>query len=832
MKQFLLITLFAVSTFSHSSAQTFPGGMMGGGTPKIYDGKISGVITDAVNQKAVEFANVALYKMSDSTKAIDGAITDEKGFFKLKDIKNGKYRIGISFIGYLTLNFDSIEITDKKTNIELGKIIFKPKSKVLKEANVEEEAPLIENKIDKIVYNASKDISVKGGNAQDVLRKVPMVTVDLEGNVELRGTQNVKVLINNKPSSIMAATVADAMKMIPADEIEKVEVITSPSAKYDAEGTGGIINIITKKKNIEGLSGSVNVGVGTRTSNLFGSVNYRQGRFGLGVNAGGFGYNGKGNLNSLRTTDNGIVPYYLKQGGDNSTFGAGPYAQMNADYDINSKNSLTASFRLNGMIRKNKGDIDNSVSFDNTNYTPLFTNHSDVKTSRLGYDANLDYKRTFAKTDQEFTLSTQLTNSASNTDYGVYYDTLDHEYYREKSLNESNNREATLQADYVHPFTKKTSLDIGAKTILRDVKSDYRYDTLDYATDVYFPVTSRNNVFDYTQNIYAGYVQGSTTIGRWGFKAGVRFEATEVNGKFENETENPPLNSLYNNLIPTGTISYTKSAKYSLKLSYTQRIQRPSMNYLNPYINQSDPTNISYGNPNLEPEKSHSFEFGHSLFRKFGSINSSVYHRFTNNAIESIRFVDKGIYQTTYANIGENTTTGASIGANIIWKQKLVIGGNFNIYYYTVKSTENDLSNDGINYNINLYGNYKFNKQWGVQLFGNFSGPKYSLQGKSTSFFFYNMSARREFKNEKGGIGLGLDNFFTPYINFKNEYSGDGFTYNSTNKFFFLGVRVSFDYRFGKVSFNNSKKKGIKNDDLKQGGDDGNGMGNMPGGGK
>lgn len=829
MKNSLLYLIYVLFIFCRADAQSFPGGMLGGNnTPKIYDGKISGTINDGGTQKPVEFASVALYKMSDKEKPLDGVVTDEKGFFKLKNIKNGKYRISISFIGYQTYTIDSIEITDKKSNIELGKILFKPNTKLLKEATVEEQAPLIENNIDKIVYNAAKDISVKGGNAQDVLRKVPMVTVDLDGNVELRGTQNVKVLINNKPSSIMAATVADAMKMIPADEIEKVEVITSPSAKYDAEGTGGIINIITKKKNIEGLSGSINAGAGTRSSNLFGNINYRQGRFGMGLNVGGFGYRGKGDLNSIRATEGGATIYYLKQEGNSSVFGMGPYSQLNTDYDINSKNSLTASFRLNGMINKNKSETDNLASFDNTNFADLFTNHADVKTNRLGYDANLDYKRTFAKPDQEFTASAQLTSSNSNTDYDSQRDTLQNGFYKEQSLNKSNNRETTFQLDYVHPFTKKINLDVGAKTILRDVKSDYHYDTLNYSTGEFVPVYSRNNVFDYAQNIYAGYAQGSATFGRWGLKAGARFEATDVNGKFDNASENPPFSSAYNNLIPSGTVSYTKSAKYSLKLSYTQRIQRPSMNYLNPYINQSDPTNISYGNPNLEPEKSHSFEFGHGLYRKFGSINTSVYHRFTNNAIESIRFVENGIYQTTYANIGKNTTTGLSISSNIIWK-KLVIGGNFNIYYYTVKSTESDLSNDGINYNVNLYGNYKFNKTWGVQLFGNFNGPKYSLQGKSTSFFFYNMSARREFKNEKGGIGLGLDNFLTPYIHFKNEYSGDGFTYNSNNKFFFLGVRLSFDYRFGKVSFNNSKKKGIKNDDLKQG-EDSNGMGGMPGG--
>ena len=340
-----------------------------------------------------------------------------------------------------------------------------------------------------------------------------------------------------------------------------------------------------------------------------------------------------------------------------------------------------------------------------------------------------------------------------------------------------------------------------------------------------------DNIFNYDQNIYAGYLQGSITVDRWGFKAGLRYEATDINGDFNNATDNPPIVSSYQNYIPSATVSYTKSGKFSTKISYTQRIQRPSITYLNPYINQSDPTNISYGNPDLDPEKSQSIELGYSLFRKFGSINTSVYHRFTNNAIQSIRFVDANqVYNTTYQNLGNNTTTGASISANIIAKQKLIIGGNFNIYYYTINSEVADLENSGINYNVSIFGSYKFNKKWAVQGFGNFNGPKYSLQGKVTSFFFYNASAKREFNNEKGSVGFGLDNFFSPYLNFKSEYSGPGFNFQSTNKFFFMGVRVSFEYRFGKVEFSGGKKKKIKNDDLKPGEE--GGMGGSMGGGK
>jgi ferric enterobactin receptor len=819
----ILVSLLLINT----TYGQMPGGF-GGTSSKIYDGKIQGVVIDGQSKKPVEFANVALYKTNDSIKPLDGTITDEKGAFKIKDIKPGKYKVVVSFIAYSTYRSDTLIITDKKPAIDLGNIIFNASAKTLKQANVVEEAPLIESQIDKIVYNASKDLTVKGGNAGDVLRNVPMVTVDLNGNVELRGTQNVRVLINNKPSNIMAASVADAMKMIPADEVEKVEVITSPSAKYDAEGTGGIINIITKRKNLQGLNGSVNAGIGTRSSNLFGNLNYRQGRFGIGSSIGGFGFFGNGNLNALRTNYLNGFTNYLKQTGDNSILGMGPFVQLNSDYDFNSKNTINASIRVSGMFNHTQGFTDNTFSTDNETFVPVFTNTSDVKTNRLGYDANLDYKKTFAKSGQEFSVSAQLTNNNSNTDYDTERDTLEYIFYREESFNKSRNREATLQADYVHPITKKTTIEAGAKTIIRDVKSDYHYTTFNFATQQFEADSLRNNIFNYDQDIYAAYLQGATSVGKFGFKAGVRYETTNIAGAFLRTSEEPPFKTDYNNWVPSATVSYTESGKWSTKIAYSKRIQRPSITFLNPFVNQSDPTNISYGNPALEAEASHSFELGYNLFRKFGSINTSAYHRFTDNAIESFRFLDSNqIYNTTYGNLGKNSTTGLSVSANIIHNKTLIIGGNFNAFYYTVESKVTGLSNEGLNYSAGIFSTYKFNPKWAVQLFGNFNGPKYSLQGKATSFFFYSASVRREFKNEKGGIGLGLDNFLSPYLSFKNTYSGNDFNFNSTNKFFFLGVRVNFEYRFGKVEFNNGKRKKIKNDDLKQGEEGGmGGMGN------
>jgi outer membrane receptor protein involved in Fe transport len=830
--RFNLTLIFLFCSFA-ASAQ-IPG--MGGGgasVPKVYDGKITGFVKDSATEAAVAYCTVSLFEKSNS-KPTDGAVADEKGGFRIKNLKNSRYRLVISFIGYESKTIDSIMITDRDPVVDIGVIRLSPSAKLLKEAVVEGEKPLIEMKVDKLIYNADKDISVKGGNSQDVLRKVPMVSVDLDGNVMLQGTQNVRVLINDKPSALMAASVADALKMIPADEIEKVEVITSPSAKYDAEGTGGIINIITKKKNLQGVSGSVNAGAGTRSSNLFGNLNYRKGRWGTGLNLGGFGYFGFGELRNIRTTTASAVPSYLLQTGDNRTYGFGPFAQLNSDIDLTSKISLSGSLRLNNFNNGSKGKTANDFSFDGTNYATLFTNDYTTLTNGLSYDGNIDYKQTFRKKEQELSFSAQTSRNNRTTDYTVSRLLQDDQtYYEERSLNKNINSEQTIQADYAQPIGKSVLFETGGKVIFRSVVSDYSYDTLDFATDAYVVDGSRSDRFDYRQDVYAGYGQATYTVGKFGFKAGLRYEKTDVQGDLRDKDTS--FVAPYENFVPSATVSYAKTGKYSMKLSYTRRIQRPGMTYLNPWVNQSDSLNISYGNPELQPEVSHGFEYGFNTFRKFGSINASVYHRFTDNSIESIRFItDDDIYVTTYGNIGKNYNTGVSLGVNAMWQMKFFCGINTNLSYYKViaNASNLDLSNDGLNYSFSLFGNYKFGKQWGVMAFGSFNGPKITPQGSSTSFWYYNASARREFKSGNGGIGLGLDNFASWYMHFRSNYSGEGFTYEGDNKFFFLGVRISVDYRFGKMEFSSSKKKGIRNDDLKEDGGGGMEGGGMMGGGR
>ena len=310
-------------------------------------GKISGIIIDSSNQQPVEFATVALTDPG-SDKPINGAVCDEKGKFAITKVSNGTYKIIVSFIGYENLVMDNVVISDKKSSIDIGNVKLNSTSKELEAVVVEGQRSLVEEKVDRTIYNAENDATARGGDATDVLKRVPMLSVDMDGNVSLRGNQNIRVLINNKPSTITASSVADALKQIPADQIKTVEVITSPSAKYDAEGSAGIINIITKKNTLQGLTLNIDGSAVYRGSNLGLNGAYRKGKMGFslgGFNRASYNVVGKFNNSQLTTATNGTQSLNLQQA-DTRRNDLGGNTNFGWDYDIDKNNSLTAAVRF------------------------------------------------------------------------------------------------------------------------------------------------------------------------------------------------------------------------------------------------------------------------------------------------------------------------------------------------------------------------------------------------------------------------------------------------------------------------------------------------------
>ena len=773
-------------------------------------------MVDSVTRNPIEYASVALYRKG-SDKPIDGILSDDKGQFSLQDLRNGSYDIRFTSLAYRVRDIRDLTLSDSLPVVSLGVIEVSPIEKLLDEVTVTGQAALVENKIDKTIYNAGKDISNKGGNASDVLRKVPGLSVDMDGNVYMRGSQNIRVLVNGKPSAVMASNVAEAMKMIPSDEIDKVEVVTSPGAKYDAEGSAGIINIITKRKTIKGVSGSMNISAGTRSSYLGANMNVKYDKWGFNAGLGGFGWHAKGRMDAIRSTTFPLKAELI-QAGATQTNGLGGSGNFGIDYDINEFNNVngSVSYRRFGMDMDN--DILTSLKANGTEAT-LFRRAMDSRIKNNSIDATLDYKHKFNKEGRELTLAGQYSKNERPTGYDItQFDGMDIRNYVEFSNNQGSNREITGQLDYSHPFSKKLNLDAGVKSIFRRVESLYAFDTLDLTNNLQIKDLRRSSAFGYLQDVQAAYSEATWYIDdHWGLKAGLRYELTRNKSNIlSNET---PAEQQFDNLLPSGTLSYKFGAN-SLKLAYNQRLQRPGLFYLNPYTNQSDIKNITRGNPDLEAELTHNVELGYNTIFGISSINVSLYRRSTSNAIEAVKTLSNDTIITSYFNQANNKNTGLNISGNWMKGMKFMLAGNLDLGYVEIENKSLGLKNKGINYGINGFINWTMVDVWGIQGYAGIRGPTFTAQGRSTSMYFYGLGVKRDLLKKKATLSLGLDNFLTPKQKLITEFESNGITYRAVNQFNAFGARLSFNWMFGKMQFSNRKnQKSINNSDIKAGED-------------
>ncbi len=821
MKRILLLLTFISSFIGTVSAQG-----LGGAAPAGVTGRITGSIVDSLTRTPIDYATIALGRAG-TARSTNGALTDEKGAFKIENIAAGSYRVTIAFLGYQTKILDSVKTTAAKPDLNLGRILLSPNTKALGEVVVTGTTPIVENKIDKLVYNAEQDVAIAGGNATDVLRKVPLLSVDFEGNVSLRGSQNVKVLINGKPSGSMANNMADALKAIPADQIKNVEVITSPSAKYDAEGTSGIINIITKKNNLAGVSGSVNAGVGTRQNSGNLNLNAKTGRLAVTANGGGFySWPQTSTISFKRSTNNGSQ--VLSQTGKSESDRLAANGSIGADYDFNSFNSISSNLRLTGFNTKVDGSNVNENTFGGA--PVIFTRLSDNSIEMNGFDWSSDFLHKFKKKDQQISVAYQLTHSVQLNDYTTdFSNTIIDEY----GDNDADNTENTIQIDYTHPF-KKVTLETGVKGILRDIVSDNRTRNLNSTTGIFTPIAARTYVYDYNQDVYSAYATlGFTLAKKYGIRAGARYEATEIEGDARSAgTGVSPFSSSYYNLVPSFVVSRTFKNFSTIKLSYNQRLQRPSLFYLNPFLNSADIFNQSQGNPSLKPELSHNVEFNYSMFVKTTVVNASVFYRRTNDIIESFILPTTVIdpttgnsvsgSRTTYRNVGNNNSVGFNFFGQINPVKPLTLRGNFNVFTYDINTNSSVVvsnANSGVQmlYNGFIMGTYAFPKGLTFETFLITNSPRRTAQGRNPSFNMWNLGLKKEILAKKGSIGLTVIDPFNENKNFRQNIAGADFTQTSNFSLPFRSFGMSFSYRFGKMTMQAPRKKrGVTNDDLKQ----------------
>jgi len=827
----IMLAMLLIIIVSQVSAQNGPppnaGGRPGGTQEKIGYGKITGTVLDDNNQP-VPYATVSIVN-TETKRIVDGTVADDNGGFALRSIVEGNYILSVSFIGYQTVEMGPYEITGKGESYDVGNVKITSVSVELDEVVVQGERELIEDKVDRIVYNAEQDKTTVGGDATDVLRRVPLLSVDLDGNVSLRGSSNITVLIDNRPSTITATSIADALKQIPADEIKSVEVITAPSARYDAEGTGGIINIITKKNNLQGGSLSINSSAGLRGSNLGINANYRKGRMGLSL--GGFGragYNIVGEFENEQTTRDefGNIVANTRQFADtrnNMMFGRYNFGW---DYEINKYNWIGASvnfglrnFNMNqdGRNTLTTGDFG---SRETTEDVTMLNNGNQV-------DVSLNYLRTFEEKGKEISLLGLYSQNKQNSDFDIETlmssEPINDSFIR--NINDSYNKEFTVQLDYVEPVGDKIKFETGAKNIMRNVTSDFQYLVGDDESSLE-PVT-RNNLndnFDYIQNVTAGYVSGTFDMGKgYTLMAGGRYEYTTITANFSDEQDLDIPD--YGTFVPSINIAKKLTPMKTVKFAYNRRIQRPSLRFLNPNIDASNPLNISQGNPSLDPEFTDNFEVSYSTFNKGTSINISAFMRQTNGSIQQVReTIGQDTVFTTYQNIGEEDAYGVSLFANTK-VGKLQLSGGVDSYYAVLNNNLEDplyaASNEGFVVSGRIFGSYELTDQWALQFFSFVRGRRVQLQGYQTGFYVYSLSLNRKFKEDRGSIGFGAENFLTSGMRMDTEITTPFVDQSSTNLMRNMNFKINFSYRIGKLKVSESRRKrrSIDNNDLKEGGD-------------
>lgn len=834
-KLFYLTLIFNIITL----VDVFPQG-----TPaaKNTPARIIGVAKDQNTGEAVPYATAALYKAG-TEENIAGGVADDEGKFFITGMEPGSYTLKVSFLGFETQTVDNIEVTSPNGDVNLGDIMMSDEGVALEEVTVQGQRELIEERVDRTIYKAENDKTTAGGDGTDVLRRVPMLSVDLDGNVSMRGSSNITVLIDNRPSAIAASSITDALKQIPADEIKAVEVITSPSARFDAEGTSGVINIVTKKNNLQGMSLNIRTGAGLRGSDLGLNASARKGKFGFTL--GGFGRAGYNILGSfennqvLTNPDNSIST--ISQSADTErTHMFGRY-NFGVDYEIDKYNFLTGA--VNFGIRNSKNSQDNFLTenYLNGNLVRNALRETDSKDNSNSIDLSLNYTRTFEKKGKEISLLTLYSrdnreSSFINTLFNEDFQTIDS---RLKNDNPSKNEEYTIQLDFVEPLGKDGSsiLEYGAKNILRKSVSDFTYYQAEGADGEFVinPDPTISNAFNYDQNVTAGYVSYTVTLLKnYTFKPGLRYEYTTINADFETETA-ADIPS-YGTFVPSLNLSRKLKNGNLIKAAYNRRISRPSMRYLNPNLDVSNPTQWSQGNPTLDPEYTDNYEIGYSTYFKETMLNFTGYFRNTTGSIQAVRTIqDDGIIFTTFDNIGQEQAIGVNIFTNINISSKFSLNGSIETYYSMLDNGLTDpqyaASNDGFVVSGRMFGNYSLPKDWQIQLFTFARGSRVQLQGTSGGFAAYGLGINKQFNEKRGSIGFGADNFLSKEFKIRNEIVTPTIVQNSTNVMRNMNFKINFSYRIGKLSMDqrSRRKKSVNNDDLKSGGD-GNDM-NQGGGG-
>ncbi len=830
IKSFLLLVML-LSSFP-GAAQNVP----------VSSFQIKGIVLDSLTKEGEPYATIKVVKKNNPTQPVKMFVTNLQGKFSEKIAGTGEFVMTITSVGRGAIVKPFTVNTGDKT-IDVGTLYIVDAAHELGQVEVVAQKPLVKADVDKIEYNVQDDPDSKSNSVLEMLRKVPLVTVDGEDNIKVNGSSSFKIYVNGKPNNMMSNNPTEVLKSMPANSIKHIEVITNPGAKYDAEGVGGILNIVTVGTGLEGytvtLSGNVsNRGAG---GGAFGTVKKGKltvsGRYNYNYNDNPESYSG-GNRRTTNVTSNSSDLDYEGSSKGHGSFQSG---SMEASYEIDTLSLLSASFGLWGGGNNSNGGTNYMASQPGQGAELYrYSMNNNNKSSWYSIDGSVDYQRSFKRVKgRMLTFSYKINTSPESSDgYSYYSDvngTTDWQDYLNRLQNQHNDgsqntTENTFQLDYTTPIGKLHTIETGAKYILRSNTSENDRYLQDNAGGNYTFDEEHSSHYKHLNNILAGYFSYSLKVKKFTGKAGVRYEHTMQDVKYLLGRGTDFKKNL-DDIVPSVSMGWKLTDMSNIRLSYDMRIYRPGIWYLNPYLDDSNPSNISQGNSKLNTEKNHSFGLSYSNFTQKLSVNLSLRYSFTNNSIEQISTMmpdteipglseptGKEVLYSTYQNIGKSKY--ANLNGYINWNVTSSTRIYTNFYgSYSYMKGANGLKNDG--WSLFSYGGAQqtLPKDWRISLNIYGQTPWIMLQGRGSSFFDYSLSVNKSFIDKRLTLSAFAGNFFKKYMHNTSTLEGTGFTQENWNKFSRQRFGISVSYRLGELKASVKKaERSISNDDVKSSG--------------
>lgn len=791
---------------------------------------VTGTVVDANTKEPLEYATVTLFSKIDST-VVTGGITNEKGIFQI-NTRSGKYYAKIEFISYQSHFIPNVSPTREHISLSFGTIELQPNATNLEEIEVRAEKSMMQMSLDKRVFNVGKDLANQGGTAADILDNVPSVTVDVEGNVSLRGSENVRILVNGKPSGLVGNGDTNGLRQIPANLLDKIEVVTNPSARYEAEGMAGIINIVLRQERKKGLNGSFDFTVGyPHNYGTAINLNFRKNNFNLFLNYGLYYRNSPGSgftyqefYSNPDTTDFLYETRTMDRGGWSNSF------RFGSDFFLNKYNTITTSFSFRTSNEDNITELeyqDYVFSYPN-NLTDVSIREDNELEEEAELEFAINYSKTFDQEKRTFTVDIQYETEDELEKSTITEGFLTPEYLpsgradlEQRTNNDEGYSRFLLKMDYVHPFGKEGKFEAGLQSSIRDIRNDYLVEekmsgNWENRTDV-------SNDFEYDENIHGLYAQYGNKHNKFSYLLGLRGELSDVTTRLIDTDSINARN--YFNVFPTAHVTYDLANQNAIQLSYSYRIRRPSFRSLNPFFSFSNNRNIYGGNPDLDPVFTHSFELQHIKIWEKGTFSSAIYYRHSNGVTERIRsiFIEEDITYTITrpTNLSTEDSYGLEFTYSYDPSKSWRLNGDFNFFRQIRDGTfeEQTFHADSYSWTTRLTSRWTFWNKTDFQLRGNYRGPLQSVQGKRKAYYYIDLSISKDILKNNGTLTLSVNDLLNSrkhrYTNeLSNAFSEGEFQWRARQ------VKLTLNYRL-----NQKKQRNSGNRRGGQGGGSGGGEG-------